>query len=253
MNNEPKDEFSRSQRPKTPLLDQRPGQIYGENGMIGQLKNPAKEVILADGSRIMLGLPALDENGNFIMPNTPHVFASDVTLVKQGDGSAIDDAINRRILRSHTVGTTQGESLGRCLDLGNCVVILAHGINRGAGAEWYFADNQHVPTIVQSYSDYAKTHGLPEIDLIAACNADPNEVDLVTNQPLSEDNAVRVGAFNVQEGEDDDFTYVVGEKAKSSGRIDPKLGIVVSLRTRRTRLFGIEKLIARKEQSRLQK
>lgn len=213
-----------------------------------EMKKPGgREILLDNGSKVILGLPDLSMNNTFEPPNIPHVFQSDMTLVREGRKTGnVAQAIERGILP--VVNTSiENDPYGKFLNLGSSTVIFGHAVNRGSGSDWSFGNNQNVPETVLAFNRYAKLNNLSEIELVAACNADPKEVDLGTNQVLDQDNEFRVGAFGEQSGSPFGIAYVVGELAKASGRVDDAHGVIFNLETEREGIFNIDTLIAKRE------
>lgn len=216
--------------------------------LLSEMKNTAgREVLLDNGYKVVLGLPDLSINHTFEPPNIPHVFQSDMTLVREGrkNGNTAQ-AIERGIL-SVVSTSVEDDPYGKFLNLGTSTVIFGHAINHGSGSDWSFSNNQNVPETVLAFNRYAKLNNLPEIELIAACNADPKEIDLQTNQVLDKASEFRVGAFGEQSGSPFGIAYVVGELAKASGRVDDVHGIIFNLETERESIFNIDTLIAKRE------
>lgn len=232
-----------------PVIDISESDLRQHELMQALKKEATDEITLPDGSIVRLGLPPVQQYGIFNPPNIPHIFESDVTLVREGGGSAVKEAMERKILPVvNPNDLSNNNPLGDYLNIGKSMVIYCHGINTGTGDGWYFADGQNIPQVVRSYNSYAEQNGIPKIELIAACNADRNEVDLNTNMVIDpEANQVRVGAFNEVAGDSSSIAYVVGELAQGSGRVDPNHGIVFVLETQRKSIFNIENLIAIKE------
>jgi hypothetical protein len=232
--------FDSQKEPEITIVDR---DILDSDLML-QLKRPGTEIRLNNGLHINLGLPRIESNNIFFPPHSPYVFEADITMVREGRiGGAVDKAIDREALGTIESKTFEGDKHGKFLNLGKCVIIYAHGISRGGGSEWYFEDGQNIPDVTLAYNEFAEEHKLPKIELVASCNADPNEVDLQTNKPLLQSNDIRVGAF----GEERGIAYAVGELGYGSGRVDPNRGIIFTYEVQREDIFNIDYLIAKRE------
>lgn len=213
------------------------------------LKQVASEkLVLEDGSIVMLGLPSLRPDGLFIVPEVPHIFEADMTLVAEGAGTAVSEAMQRGVLRTIPIEYDKTGTRRNYLNLGKTVVIFGHGVNVGTADGWFFSDTQKVPSVVRSYNAYADKNNLAKIELISACNADPGEVDLETGEVIDEElNKVRVGAFGEVIGSGFSIAYAVGEKAQGAGRVGPNGEILFVFSTKNGIIFNLANLISIKE------